>query len=218
MPAPNYPTSQPAVPQPGPGTYQDDAGFNHDELHAWGAQATDQIANTMGYTGAFHFPVKLAESILITTAATISFQSIPAGYRSLRFQYLLRTNGGSASTLKVRFNNDSGAAKYAYQVLSGINVTASAFRATADSSIYISELMRTADAANMFSGGVIDIYGYADTDKNKMLISTNGWPNTGVYAASGAWLDNSAINRVDFIPTVGSFIAASSVTVWGMPA
>jgi hypothetical protein len=162
-------------------------------------------------------PKVLARSVLGGTAASFSFTSIPATYHSLRFQFLLRTNAGSSCFLGIRFNNDSGATQYAYETLFGNGSAAQAFQSTGDSLVYTSELMRTADAANAFSGGIIDIYDYAATDKNKMMFSLNGWPTVGVYGVAAGWKSNAAINRVDFIPSVGSFIAGSSVTLWGMP-
>lgn len=217
MPAPNYPTSAPSLPQPGHGNYQDDAGYLHSDEHAWGAQALDQIANTIGFTGAFHFPVKLAEQILATTATSISITGIPAGYRALRFNWVLRTDASSATTLLVRLNNDNGA-NYDYQVGAAAGAVASAFSGTNQTSIYAGECTRTSSAANEFNAGYLDLLAYSRTTFNKMLLGRHT-RDLETYMTAANWKSTAAINRIDLLPsTASNFIANSIVTLWGMPA
>jgi hypothetical protein len=163
-------------------------------------------------------PKKLGEVILGASAASISFQSIPATYRSLMIQFSLRTDAGSSTSLMVRFNNDSGTNQYTYSVVYGAGSSPGAFSALNDTSLYTAELPRLASTANQFTQGISHIYDYAATNKHKGILSIANRPESEIYIHGGTWRSTAAINRVDLIPTGGQLVSGSSATLWGMPA
>lgn len=176
-----------------------------------------EITGMLGLTGGFKVPVKLAESVLVASAASISFQSIPPGYRSLMLQFALRCDAAGASAVVMRFNNDSTAAHYMWQMAAGNISTGASFNNLSDTAIYFVDCTRPAMAANQFSGGIIHIYDYSATNKFKNSVGVSGMPGVEIYSSFGTWLSTAGINRVDFALTAGNFIAGSSVTLWGMP-
>lgn len=213
-----FPTSLPSFSNPTPTTKLGTAtsALKHATQHG---QANDEIENIttfLGITGQHHVLVKLGETVLGGTAASVTFSSIPAGYRDLHLSWMLRTNAGSAASLLGRFNNDTGN-NYDYEVGSAATTTASAFTGTGVSSMYLGECTRTASTANEASVGFIEVPGYAGTTFFKQLLGRNGRIQE-TYMTAGVWRSTSAINRVDIFPSTGSFIAGSVFTLWGLPA
>lgn len=174
------------------------------------------FGTTLGITGGHKFPVKLAESVLVATAASISFTGIPPGYRSLWIEYLLRTNAGSDSFTFLRFNGDSGAGQYLYEDLESSGAAAS-FAVSSSQGIFLGTIARTADTANVFTAGWARVYAYSDTNKFKAVLGQSSRTVAAMALTSGYWRSTAGINRVDLVPSVGSYIAGSSVTLWGMP-
>ena len=212
-----FPASQPSFSNPTPTTKMGTAtsALKHATQHG---QANDEIENIctfLGTTGAHKVPVKLAEAVLGGTQASISFTSIPAGYRDLRLSWTFRTNAGSAASFLGRFNNDTGN-NYTYEVGSAAGTTASAFTGAAQSSAYLGECTRTASGANEATHGFIDVPGYAGTTFFKQLMGRHA-RGAETYMTAGQWHSTSAINRIDLFPSTGSFIAGSIFTLWGIP-
>lgn len=72
MPQPNFPASAPAVPQPGPGQYADDPGFELDLVIKWLAQNQDTIAAKLGYSAATPADAPVSDRVLGSDANTKS--------------------------------------------------------------------------------------------------------------------------------------------------
>ncbi len=162
-------------------------------------------------------PKKIGEVVLGTTAATVTFSSIPGSYRDLHLSWVFRTNAGSAASFLGRINNDTGA-NYDYEVGSFSTTTASAFTgAVGQSSLYLGECTRTTTTANEASVGYLDIPNYAATTFFKGVLGRNARVQE-TYVTSGTWRSTSTINRLDLFPSTGSFIAGSVFTLWGWPA
>jgi hypothetical protein len=83
----------------------------------------------------------------------------------------------------------------------------------------------TTAAANPFAGGIIDVFDYASTVKNKTLRSlggldnNNGTSNLEGYAtfSSGLWVNTAAINTITLTPKNGTlFTEYSSFALYGI--
>lgn len=170
-------------------------------------------------------PVKLAETLLSGSVASISWTSIPAGFRHLKVDLYSRTDRVNVSdNVIMQFNGDT-AANYDYQTISGTGATASAGEALAVAFVLLGTTCGASATANYFGALEARIKHYAGTTGNKQVNADSGrWTanTTGTGQkdqVSGHWRTAAtAINRIDLKPSVGpNFVAGTLATLWGEP-
>lgn len=166
----------------------------------------------------------IAETILGSAAASITFSSIPGTYRHLRLVYQLRSDRAGASTdvLLMRFNGDTGA-NYDWIEQLGNNVTGSVSNGIGASSIRTANITGATASSGFAAGGTIDIPNYAGTDFSTNVEQAGGMKATNAAADiftdrhSGFWRSAAAITSVTLLPSAGpNFIAGSTVTLYGI--
>ena len=148
--------------------------------------------------------------------SSISFTSIPSTYTHLQIRANAQVST-SAANMSMRFNSDSTAGNYNCHWIStngsavssgsgsGSGVTNAIF-----SGIYVAD-------ANIFTGQVIDILDYANTNKYKtvrLLTSAdrNGLANWLDFS-SGLWLSTSAISTITI---TNNFTQYTSFALYGI--
>jgi hypothetical protein len=162
--------------------------------------------------------VSIATTTLGTAASVITFSSIPATYKHLQIREISQINvAGASKDVYMTFNSDTGA-NYSMHVLYANGTSA---LATASTSATYAELATTGTTAgaSVFSGGIIDILDYADTNKYKTSRSIVSWDGNGtgvVFFYSGGWRSTSAISTVTLTASTGSFTANSSFALYGI--
>ena len=154
-------------------------------------------------------------------SSSISFTSIPSTYKHLQLRFIARGES-TLARVALRANNDSGG-NYTLHYLYGDGSAAGAGGTTGQQQIDLTTIPTSSQTANAFGGAVVDILDYANTNTNKTIRSLGGddLNGSGGYSIlySGAWLNTSAINRIDIIPgTVGSGNIAqySSFALYGV--
>lgn len=166
----------------------------------------------------------LAESILVGPAGSIDFASIPATFRSLAICLTGRTDG--ASNFLCRFNNDSGASQYTWEVGAALGTVVSGCVPTenlASSSMLIGNVAFNTSTAGAVGSYFLVIPMYAQTVFHKTLLAFGGYRRLtttgeiGVNTSFGLWQSTAAINRVTILPASGNFVAGSGATLLGLP-
>ena len=143
------------------------------------------------------------ESIASATGSgvdTVTFSSIPSGYKMLQLRLFLNTTSGSDSGCFMTFNGGTNS-EISYARIGARGTTAATNGSTQASGngVYI----RTFGTATIGSPAIIDIYDYTNTNKNKTFDVRNGF-----VAASGTDADSSYISAV-----FGSNSAITSITL-----
>jgi hypothetical protein len=166
---------------------------------------------------------KIAQTILTGSAASFDFTSIPGTYENLRLEFILTTDSGtSPETLKLRFNNDSGA-NYNSQ-WSGAFASTNARNAAsaAATSAQVCEIPGNSGSSNgTLAVGEVKIASYARTTLNKMATTRGGHrydnTNLNVMVSNGMieWKSSAAITRITIFPTAGNLLAGSVATLYG---
>lgn len=139
-----------------------------------GIIASSQTANIV--TGSFY---NIATVTGTGSSGTVSFTSIPSGYKALQIRYIGKSDKTGAAAkyqLQITFNGDT-ATNYANHVLYGTPTTVAAAGNTSAQSIYAqnSVIPNSASAyANMHTVGIIDIIDYTSTTKAKTLRAFQG--------------------------------------------
>lgn len=167
---------------------------------------------------------KISENILVGSAASVTFSSIPSGYRGLLLQVQARGDTAAANTsVGLRFNGDSSAI-YDQQTLLSAATTVAASESINATSASLGDMAAntaTAGAAGAFS---VMIPNYAGTTFWKQFISGNQLA-TGTGTGTihdrqfvGRWRSTAAVNQITLTPAAGNFVAGSTFVLYGMGA
>jgi hypothetical protein len=149
-------------------------------------------------TGAM-FPI--FATTVTSTAASITFSSIPSTYKHLQIRGIARSNrANSSDTIFVQYNGDTGT-NYGAHGLSGNGSTASSYGASAGAAtqIDVMQISTNQSATSVFGSFIIDILDYSNTSKFKTQRSIGGFNNTsnGVLGlTSGHWRNTNAITSI----------------------
>jgi hypothetical protein len=162
------------------------------------------VSPILGIWASQNYPRGSFESIATTTVGvagsdTITFSSIPATYTHLQIRGFANSGGGGTAT-NLRFNSDTGS-NYAYHFLLGDGSSASAGSATSVAQI----VYNSSNVATYFSGQIIDILDYTNTNKYKTVRILNGFDTNGsgaIALRSGLWQSTAAITTITITSTL----------------
>jgi hypothetical protein len=170
--------------------------------------------------------VPLGEFTLASAQSTITFSNIPQTYQHLQIRLNAREEGAASNAgqqMAFRFNSDSGD-NYSLHRLFGNGATVLSDGYTSNiTSIRVSGLSGGLTTANVFSGGIVDVLDYLNTNKRKTVRSlvgadlndTNGF----IFFSSGCWENTAAITSLTITATSGAnFTANSSFALYGVKA
>jgi hypothetical protein len=152
----------------------------------------------------------LATVTLGTTAATVTFSSIPATYRDL----ILVVNASSSvqTELFLRFNGDTGSNYNTVRMQGSGSVAASASTSNATGA----RLNGNGDIMTTLSfNAVIQLMDYSATDKHKSALSRTS-SASGIDACAVRWANTNAITTILAYPTTGTFSSGSTFNLFGV--
>jgi hypothetical protein len=157
-------------------------------------------------------PFSSFESIQTVTvgsggASEVEFTSIPSTYTHLQIRAIVRSNRNTGDALNVRFNSDTSSS-YARHGLYGNGSSTGASGGSSETAIEAwSNIADNSMTASVFTGGIMDILDYANTNKYKTVRSLQGNDVNGsghIYLASGLWTNTSAITSIKFYVAYGT--------------
>lgn len=154
-----------------------------------------------------------------TGTGTVSWASIPAGYKSLEIEYVARsTQVAAASDISLYFNNDKTAANYR-RMIWYVYTTNSTNASGADGAL--AGAVAAANATAGFCGhGVMKINDYAGTAFDKQALIHCGWRESATamynWICTIDWESTAAINRIDIDLTSGNYDTGSTLRLYGV--
>jgi hypothetical protein len=135
-------------------------------------------------------------------SSTITFSSIPSTYKHLQIRSISHASGGTQPAMLMRVNGVSSSGAYFWHGLEGNGSSAYAYAAgSLTTAMYIYSVAGGSFGSDVFSGHVIDVLDYANTNKNKTIRSLGGEDGNGLgYISfnSGVRLDTAAISSITF--------------------
>ena len=154
-------------------------------------------------------------------SSSVDFTSIPSTYSHLQIRMIGKTNRAATNQddLLIRLGNgslDTGS-NYADHVLRGDGATASANAHTSQTRIGLDNCLGTT-TSGVFSGNVIDILDYANTNKYKTVRMLGGFDYNGggwITLGSGLWMSTSAVDTLRLYAN-GTFQQYSSFALYGI--
>ena len=154
--------------------------------------------------------VPLASTTLSSSASSVTFGSIPSGYKDLTL-VVQANNTTTDEGTRVRVNSDSGS-NYPYVYMRGNGSTATSGSGT---------LTYIAGSDNFSAVGSIGIYQFMDysaTDKHKTILTRGGIASDDTKAYATRWVSTSAITTIEISPTGNQFASGSTFSLWGRNA
>ena len=155
-------------------------------------------------------------NVLSSSAASITFSSIPATYTDLVVKISTRVNYATTD-IEGYLSINGTSTNYSYTLLAGSGATASSTRA----STYVPYVDDGANAtSNTFASGEIYIPSYAVSQNKPISVSSaaenNITSNVYQYVVAGLWRNTAAITSLTFTPFSGSYVSGSSFYLYGI--
>jgi hypothetical protein len=167
---------------------------------------------------------RIANTVLGSSAASVSFTSIPSTYRHLILVTYDRSDTAATNTgRRLQFNGDTAASYYA-QGVTGVAAATSAAETLAATGGRLGPMTAAnASVTTLFSGAFILIPNYAQATNLKIALGVGFAPSgtgtgTETMTAEGFFWNNAAvINRVDLLAAAGNLVSGTTVTLYGLP-
>lgn len=168
-----------------------------------------------GAAGAFEL---ISTQVLTGTAASVTFGSIPSTFKHLQLR--ITTRGGNTATSQddvlIQFNNDTGN-NYSFHTLQANGSSVTSVNVGTYTFGYIGLGPSSTNTANAYSGAIVDILDYANTNKNKTTRALFGYKGSDSWLGlvSSGWYSTSAITSLKL--TAGfSFLTGSRFSLYGV--
>ena len=150
-------------------------------------------------------------------SSTIDFTSIPSTYAHLQIRCITR-NTSTSDTFRLRFNSDSGN-NYTRHFLYGDGSSALAAAGTSTSSGALGIISTSNDTASIFSGFVIDILDYTNTNKYTTFRSIGGFDGNGsgkIGLFSSVWMNTNAVTSISIFSDSNNQAQYSHFALYGI--
>jgi len=146
--------------------------------------------------------------------SSIVFSGITQSYTDLVIAGRWRAST-SGSSLKMRFNSDSGG-NYRWVYVAGGSTTSASAGQAVTSNLYCGEDVSTASG---FASFVINIGDYSRSSIFKPTIATGSAPGTDVLAIGSSYWSTSAITAIEiYIDSSNNYAFGTNFTLYGITA
>jgi hypothetical protein len=156
----------------------------------------------------------LATVTLGSSAASVTFSSIPATYRDLILVSSIRSaSGATITTVGFRLNGDTGS-NYSYVFMQGTGSSTGSGSGTLTSGIAAQAENSTLSS---FAVSVANFMDYSATDKHKTVLTRANSPSANTQAWASRWANTAAVTSIVLVPDF-SFVAGSTFNLYGVMA
>lgn len=164
----------------------------------------------------------LALTTLSSTASSVTFYGIPAGYKHLQIRGRYRaTTGVGDGTTVMRFNDDAGSNYSAHRLYGYGSSTGGSDNTVSGTSAQFGHSMGTNSPTQSFCVCVTDILDYSNVSKNTTVRSLTGTEmnasgSGAIFFNSSAWYNLSAVQSITITTNQTAFATYSSFALYGV--
>jgi len=154
--------------------------------------------------------VAIGSITLDSTAASVTFGSIPATYRDL----VLVVDCEATSNLDaaVRYNGDTGS-NYSYVLMRGASSGTFSGATGSSDRVYLNTSALSTDNRGTY---ILQVMDYSATDKHKTSLHRTNYNDTAIVGAFAArWANTNAITSLEVFANTSSFKVGSTFTLYG---
>ena len=175
------------------------------------------VGNTYYEPGSYY---SIATTTLSTSAATITFSSIPDTFTHLQIRGFAQQTNNAGANCTIRYNSDSSS-NYNSHYLGGNGSTTGAGYFINGSTTGGYAFDSAGNGSSAFSGFIIDILDYKNTNKYTTTKSLSGWSNNSnsenVSMMSSTWRNTAAVTNITLQDySGGSFAQYSEFALYGI--
>ena len=156
--------------------------------------------------------VQLAQTVLTSSAADITFSSISGSYKNLRLVIQAVTAGVGYDTMSIQFNGDTGA-NYDDQYIRAVGTTVQNDAEIAQTKGWI--CVASSSSGSTSGAATITIPNYSGTVLGKSWISNTGAGTIWVASVSGSWKNTAAITSMKIFGNVNNLGIGTCITLYG---
>lgn len=162
----------------------------------------------------------ISSNVLTSSAASVTFSSIPSTYTDLVLRLSTRTTAASInSVILVRLNSDT-TSSYSVTILDGDGATATSSRSATPTAIGSGGITSgSSSTASTFGNGEIYFPNYANSSTKawgSFSASENNATTATIRNTANYYLGTSPITTIRFSLTTGSFDTGSSFYLYGI--
>lgn len=151
--------------------------------------------------------IPLATVTLSTASPSVTFSSVPQGYRDLVLICNVIGTGSALDSDYLKFNGSSSS----FNTLQMYG-TGSSYASNTGTSGRISNYENTLNRPYLISVNISD---YSSTDKYKTYTSRFNSDDAGVGLFAGRWAQNAAVTSIEMYPFAGSYASGSTFNLYG---
>lgn len=161
----------------------------------------------------------ISSNVLTSSAASVTFSSIPSTYTDLVLRVSARSNeSATTTTMKVTLNSDTGG-NYSVTELRGNGSTAASARDTAVP--YLNQYLINADTSTANTFGSLELYlpSYTATQKKPVgvfFVRENNTTAADIYATANLWQGTAAVTSIQLNANGNNFVSGSSFYLYGI--
>ncbi len=164
--------------------------------------------------------IPIASQTLTSAAASVTFSSIPQGFRDLVVIVNARSDrtADNFEALLFRLNSDTGN-NYSQVGMSPDTSTGTSSAAATQNAGEGGRLTTSNSGRTAFSTNIVQFLDYAATDKHKPVLCRGSAPgeNIGVDAKTTRWANTNAITTILlFAAQSGNFVTGSTFSLYGI--
>ena len=161
----------------------------------------------------------LETQVLTSSAASVTFSSIPQDYKHLQIRMAVRSTGTGNPRVLTQFNSDSGT-NYAYHNLFGTGSTVYSENNSSNDGWNYYFVPNSSQTAGIFGAAVYDILDYSSVSKNTTTRVFGGAANAGVNYDIGLhsflWNNTAAITSILLSGDGQSFATGTRFSLYGI--
>ena len=164
----------------------------------------------------------ISSQTLASSAASVTFSSIPATYTDLVLRLSARTDNGAVNDGIIMTINSTAGTAYSKTTLLGNGATATSTRSSSTNAFGTSPNGATGSTATASTFGSIEIYVPSYTVSQNKPFAYFGVGETNAATAymgaiAGFWSNTATISQLDFTPNSGTnFVTGSSFYLYGI--
>ena len=161
----------------------------------------------------------ISSNVLSSSAASVTFSSIPATYTDLVLRISARTNDTGPENLQIYFNTDTST-NYSTTMLQGDGASATSARYTSQTVIQNPNTVEgTTYTSNTFGSIEIYIPSYTSSANKPVSLygaSENNATTAYINAGAGLWRGSAAITQIVIDQSGANFVSGSSFYLYGI--
>ena len=158
----------------------------------------------------------LGNTTLTTSSASVTFSSIPGGYKDLVLVVQAGSTSAGGDAIMMQFNGDTSYSNYFNVFMEGDGSTATSGAWTTNG---IANSYNTVHFSSAANGALVwQVMDFTTTDKHKSTLVRSNRASSGVSGAAGRWANTAAITSITLVygNPAASFSAGSTFRLLGV--